>query len=304
MAGDLAELRALVARNAPAPGRHVCALPEILFVRSDRPTALARTQAPSLLLCVIVQGKKVSRFAGRELVYDAESYLVVAGELEYESRVIEASPERPYLTMLVALPPEVVVETLMSLGDTRAAAEEADAYVSKLDATLVETLCRLVRTLDDPGERRVVAPLVMGELVFRLLRSEWAAELRRQAAQDGDHVRIARAMTFMRANLGRRLSVASIARHVAMSPSHFAHRFREVARTSPMTYLKHMRLLEARVLLVNEGLRPAEVASRVGYASATHFHRDFKQRFDLPPVAYCKRFFAGSDKSIAGAVIA
>jgi transcriptional regulator GlxA family with amidase domain len=88
----------------------------------------------------------------------------------------------------------------------------------------------------------VVAPLVLGELVFRLLRSEWAAELRRSAAHGGDHQRVARAMAFMRANLGRRLTVATIARQVAMSPSHFAHRFREVARTSPMTYLKHLRL--------------------------------------------------------------
>jgi transcriptional regulator GlxA family with amidase domain len=156
---------------------------------------------------------------------------------------------------------------------------------------MIETLCRLCRTLDDPGERRVIAPLVLGELVFRLLRSEWAASLRRSAAHDGDHARIARAMTFMRENLGRRLSVASVARHVAMSPSHFAHRFRDVARMAPMTYLKHLRLLEARVLLVHEGLRPAEVATRVGYASATHFHRDFKQRFDLPPVAYARRFY-------------
>jgi AraC-like DNA-binding protein len=301
--GDLAELRARVARLAPTEGRHLSLLPEVLFVRSDRPTELRRAEAPSLLLCVIVQGEKVSRFAGRELRYDAESYLVVTGELEYESSIVVASPERPYLTMLVQLPPELIVETLLALPGPDAAPARArsddDAYVSRLDATLVETLCRLLRTLDDADERRVVAPLVLGELVFRLLRSEWAHELRRQAAVGGDHHRIARAMEFMRTNLGRRLTVAAIAREVAMSPSHFAHRFRDVARTSPMTYLKHLRLHEARLLLLREGLRPGEIAARVGYASATHFHRDFKIRFDLPPGAYAEQF-RGSQDRIAG----
>jgi AraC-like DNA-binding protein len=94
----------------------------------------------------------------------------------------------------------------------------------------------------------------------------------------------------MAQNLDRRLSVASCARHVAMSPSHFAHRFRDVARMSPIAYLKHLRLHEARMLLLQEGLRPAEAAARVGYGSPAHFNRDFKERFELPPASYVRRF--------------
>src|SRR5687767_12069344 len=101
--GDLAELRDHIERHATTEGRHPSPLPEVMFVRSHRPTPVARARAPSLLLCVIVQGKKMSRFDGGELVYDAESYLVVTGELEYESWVVEASEARPYLTMLVQL---------------------------------------------------------------------------------------------------------------------------------------------------------------------------------------------------------
>lgn len=291
-AGTMDELRALVARHAPGDGRHHSALPEVVFTRASRPSAMSAGRAPSAMLAVVVQGKKVSRVDQRELHYDAQSYLVVAGELEYASSIVEASATRPYLSMMVQLPPELVVRTLLSL-EREPAREDRDgapAYVSRLDATLIDTLCRLVRTLDDAGERRVVAPLVLGELVFRLLRSDWAAELRRLAARDGDDARVEQAMAFMRANLTRRLTVAAIARHVAMSPSHFAHRFSDVARMSPMSFLKHARLLEARLLLLHEGLRPGEAAARVGYASATHFHRDFKGRFDLPPAAYCRRF--------------
>jgi AraC-like DNA-binding protein len=81
-----------------------------------------------------------------------------------------------------------------------------------------------------------------------------------------------------------------LARQVAMSPSHFAHRFRSVARTSPIQYLKHLRLMRARALLLAEGLRPSEVAPKVGYASLSHFHRDFKRQFGVAPARYARAF--------------
>jgi len=287
---DLAELRALVARHARDDGRCQSAIPELWFYRSARPLPYRRGQCPSLFLAVVVQGRKVARIDARELHYDADSYLVVTDSTPFESTVVEASPQRPYLSIGIQLPPEQVVKTVLSLGDgVTAAAPSASAYVSRLDQPLLDALCRLVRTLDDPAEQRVVAPLAIAELVFRLLRSDWAAAIRAAATRDGDHARITQAMTFMRANLARRLSVAAIARHVAMSPSHFAHRFRDVARMSPMQYLKHVRLLEARWLVL-EGGGAGEVATRVGYASAAHFSRDFRERFALPPGSYARQF--------------
>ena len=77
-----------------------------------------------------------------------------------------------------------------------------------------------------------------------------------------------------------------------MSPSHFAHRFRAVARVSPMKYVKQARLFEAQRLLSLEGLRVGEVAGRVGYESAAHFTRDFKRHFGVTPVAYARRLHA------------
>ncbi|WP_437626500.1 helix-turn-helix domain-containing protein [Sorangium sp. So ce1151] len=96
-------------------------------------------------------------------------------------------------------------------------------------------------------------------------------------------------MRFLRANVERPLSVEEVARHVAMSPSHFAHRFRAVARVSPMRYLKQLRLEHARTLLLS-GLRASEAAQRAGYESASHFTRDFKSRFGAAPGDYAERF--------------
>jgi len=94
----------------------------------------------------------------------------------------------------------------------------------------------------------------------------------------------------MRANAARALSVDDVARHVAMSASHFAHRFRAVARVSPMRYLKHVRMNDARELMITTGARVAEAASRVGYESPSHFTRDFRSHFGAAPAEYVRRF--------------
>jgi len=96
-------------------------------------------------------------------------------------------------------------------------------------------------------------------------------------------------MRLIRTQAFRPLSVEGIARQVAMSPSHFAHRFRAVVRMSPMRFVKEVRLDAARTLLLSQGARASEVALRVGYESPAHFARDFKRRFGASPVRYAQR---------------
>jgi AraC-like DNA-binding protein len=295
----------LIARHARHPGPTPSSLPGLRFNRADCPSVFVPNRTPSLALAFVAQGKKVCRIGDREFHYGTESYLVFTGETQFTSSVVEASRDRPYLSISLQLPSDEIVRTLLSLGDRAAepapAADRdaAPAFSAPIELPLVDALCRLVATLDDPTERQLIAPLVLSELVFRLLRSDAAAMIRQAASRHGDQARIDQAMTFMRAHLSRRLSVAAIARHVAMSPSHFAHRFREVARTSPMHYLKHVRLHAARVSLLQDACSPAEVAARVGYQSAAHFSRDFKSYFALPPAAYARQFRGARSQDLA-----
>ncbi|MDC0718901.1 AraC family transcriptional regulator [Nannocystis bainbridge] len=286
------DLLALVARHATSEGRTDSPYPGLWFWRADRPFSGRKSQALTLSLLVVVQGRKTANFGAQALTYDPLHYLLLTGEGEFESAVIEADPERPYLSLSVAMPPDVVARTLIALADSEVGGgdEPAPAYVSRLDAPIVGALCRLLEAVGDPAERTVLAPLIVEEIVFRLLRSEAAAVLRR-AVRRGDEARIQESMAFIRAHASDRLTVEELARRAAMSPSHFAHRFRAVARVSPMRYVKHVRLHEARALLLR-GARAGEAADQVGYASASHFTRDFKSYFGVPPAEYARRLHA------------
>ena len=297
------ELRQIVRDKVAQQGRTVSALPGLWFFRHDGPRQFLRIASESMYVGVALQGTKRVRVGSLELTYDSLSYLVMAGETEYDASVVAATAERPYLSIGLEIPPRLIVQTLLDLGEggeAPARVTAPPAFVAPLDAPLLGALSRLLRTLDDPAERRVLAPLAVREIVFHLLRTDAASVLRR-AAGGGDADRIGRAMAFIEQNADRRLSVLSVARQVAMSPSHFAHRFREVASVTPMRYLKLVRLERARDLLLADGLPVAEVADRIGYGSPSHFTRDFKRRYGLAPGRYATAFEHGSTVSDAAA---
>ena len=94
-------------------------------------------------------------------------------------------------------------------------------------------------------------------------------------------------LDYVRAHLSEPLTVADMAEQVSLSPSAFAHLFRDVTGRSPYQFLKEMRLDQARELLVDGNLAVARISKEVGYASVSHFISEFRGRFGVTPRAYC-----------------
>ena len=301
----LPELLAALQARATIDGVTQAAHSGVHFYRATAPVRFRKVPIFGPRLVVAAQGRKVAKFPGGELEYNENHYLVVTGGTQLEGHVVEASAEKPYLAMCIALAPEVVARTLLALSDAAPARPVAEpvapavpAFVSPLDDAVAGGVVRLLQALDDPLERRVLAPLVLDELVFRLLRSE-AASFVRSAVREGDNS-IQEAMRFMRQNATHSLTVEQVARHVGMSGSHFAHRFSAVARVSPMRFLKQLRLDAARELMLGQSVRAGDAAMQVGYESASHFTRDFKQAFGSAPGEYVRRFRADGAPAQAG----
>ena len=263
-------------------------LPGLTFFRADAPFEWRAGKSVAPTIGVVVQGRKQARTGGRTFAYGPGDYFVLTGEMAYDARVVEASRATPYVSMSLSVPSELVVETALELPPTDAAPAN-EAWVAGLDDRISDVIRRLVEAVDEPDERRVLVPLALRELVFLLLRTEAAAVLRSVAHDSDDRRRVREAMEFIRNHADARLTVERIARKVGMSASHFAHRFRAIARVSPMRYLKTVRLHRARVVLLRDGARPSEVAQEVGYGSASHFTRDFKSYFGVPPAEWARR---------------
>jgi AraC-like DNA-binding protein len=242
-------------------------------------------------VCVIAQGSKEVLLGDSRYRYDPSHYLLATVELPRVSQVLEASKERPYLSLRLELDPSLVSSVMVETGHTspRDYADERAIAVSPLDGNLLDAFVRLVRLLDAPAEARVLLPLITREIIFRLLMGEQGGRLRHLALQGGYTPYIARAVARLRQDFDQPLHVEGLARELGMSVSGFHHHFKAVTAMSPLQFQKRLRLQEARRLMLGEDLDAASAAYRVGYHDASHFNREYKSLFGVPPMRDVQR---------------
>ena len=240
---------------------------------------------------VIAQGSKEVLFGERRYYFDPSRYLLTTLDMPRSSRVLEASRARPYLGLRLQLTSALVSSVLLQVSHTlpndHATVSAID--VSPLDGKLLDAFVRLVGLLDEPSEAPVLLPLITREITYRLLKGEQGARLRHLAIQGGPPSSITRAVAQMRQHLDQPLSIEDLARELSMSVSRFHHHFKAVTAMSPLQFQKHLRLQEARRLMLDEDLDAAHAAYRVGYQDASHFNREYKSLFGVPPMRDIQR---------------
>jgi AraC-like DNA-binding protein len=241
--------------------------------------------------CVIAQGSKEVLLGSDRYQYDPMHYLLGTVELPIASRILEASPEQPFLSLRLDLDPTLVGSVMVEAGypsAQRGACVKA-IDVSPLDANLLDATVRFVRLLDSPAEAHVLAPLIKREIIYRLLMGAQGNRLRQIAVLGGYTHHIARAVDRLRKDFNQPLRIEDIARELGMSVSGFHHHFKSVTAMSPLQFQKQLRLQEARRLMLGEKLDATSAAYRVGYDDASHFNREYKRLFGEPPMRDVER---------------
>ena len=148
-----------------------------------------------------------------------------------------------------------------------------------LDLALSEAAVRLLESLASPVDAQVLGPQIMREIIYRTLSGEQGHSLRALIVFNGRLGQVQRALQRMHASYSQSLDIAGLAADVSMSASAFHHHFKAVTATSPVQYLKTIRLHKARMLMVQEGISAGVAAVRVGYESTSQFSREFKRCF-------------------------
>jgi AraC-like DNA-binding protein len=174
---------------------------------------------------------------------------------------------------------------------------DAGLLVSLLPALVhirgVERLSTLVRLVGDESTqgrsgRELVLTRLVEILLIEALRSTSGDDpppgLLRGLADAG----LAPALRQMHAQLARPWTVAQLAKTSALSRSAFFERFARTVGMSPMEYLLAWRMAVARDLLRRHDVGIAEVAERVGYASASTFSTAFSRHVGQPPRRYAR----------------
>ncbi|WP_248928880.1 AraC family transcriptional regulator [Paenibacillus hamazuiensis] len=281
----LQQLALLIRRHAPSNGIHRTAVPSLTLMHAARLSEpLESVYKPSI--CVVAQGAKIATLGDETYRYDPSTYLAVSVELPIIGRIIEASPEIPYLSLKLSFDTDVILDIVKETKrpDFVPAEVSRGITVNRTSPALLEAIVRLMQLLNEPEDVSVLAPLVIREILYRVLQGKQSA-LIHQFAIIGSHAHsIAQTIQLINRQYDRPLAIEQLAKTINMSTSAFHKHFKRVTTMSPLQYQKTVRLQEARRLMLTESVQASDAAFRVGYESPSQFSREYARMYGRPPM--------------------
>ena len=234
---------------APKQGYNATGLAGVRLLRSE--TVLE--DVPVLYrpgVVFVLQGAKQGVLGGDVYRYDADHYLAVSVPVPFRMGSV-ASPERPLLAVYVdfdlRLAADIAVRLCVLKGDRAARAKSLVS--SPMEPMMTDTLTRMLVALSNPEELAVLGPGLLRELHYRVLVGPQGGALTAAIRQEGTSGKIVRSLAVLRERYAERLSVAALAREAGMSvPSYHMH-FKALTGSTPIQYIKAMRLHEARLMI-------------------------------------------------------
>ncbi|MED5371997.1 MAG: AraC family transcriptional regulator [Myxococcota bacterium] len=233
---------------------------------------------------ILAQGSKDGFLGDRHFHYDAHTCMVFGVPVAFECAT-HATPQEPLLGLRLDVDPRRLHTLVARLDPAPPERPGLHSGVASLpmDQALLDTTERLLRTLDDPLDREILGPAAADELLYRVLRSPAGHVLAALTREHAPYARIASALEHIHRDYAEPVAVDQLAQLCGMSVSSFHRAFKQVTSDSPLQYVKKLRLLKAKSLLVFEQERVEQAAFAVGYASASQFSREFKRYFKVPP---------------------
>lgn len=278
----------LAGRFAPRHGYNQTRLPGLRILRSEA----MLEDVPVLYrpgAVFVLQGSKQGFLDGDVYRYDADHYLAVSVPVPFRM-ASQADPDCPllaiYLDFDVHLAAEIaaVMAPMMAGPDTSDTGEQARSLVSSpMEPSIRDVLRRLLVALQTPEECAILGPGLIRELHFRVMTGPQAGPLLATLRREGVADRVVQSLSMIRERYHEKLSVPVLAQAAGMSVASYYTGFKALTGSSPIQYIKAMRLHEARLMIARREASIAMVAMQVGYASPAQFSRDFKRHFHRNP---------------------
>jgi len=283
---ELVRLAGFIKAHAPYDGHFNLRLPGVEVIRASRASGEMVHGVARPALCIVAQGAKTVLLGSEVFDYDASRLLVYSVDVPISGQITKASPAEPFLCLKVELDPERIADLTLRVYPNGLPQNPKNLAicVTPSEPGIIQAAARLVQLMSQPEDAEWIAPLVVEELLIRLLRSPIGSRVA-QIGQEGSRVqRVAKAVTWVRTNFNRPLDVERLAGLVHMSVSTFHQHFKAVTNMSPLQYQKVLRLHEARRLMLSKMMDAGTACRMVGYLSSSQFSREYGRFFGNAPL--------------------
>lgn len=245
----------------------------------------------TLSLAVVLQGSK-ELLQDNEVTYcHAGQAMLTTFDLPVVSHVASASRHAPFIALILKLDYSLIMQACAELKLSKPPRDMQFQALSsyQVDEGLLDALKRLLILEKQPSLKTGLQPLIEKEIVVRLLDSPHGMHLRHMAALGSPNGNVLNAVTWLKQNFSQAISMNELAEKAHMSASTFRQHFKALTGTSPLQYLKTLRLQEARDQMLVNGVDATLASNLVGYESASQFSREYSRLFGLPPLKDIQR---------------
>ena len=260
-------------------------IPGLMLIRYEAPTEpMSAMYEPCV--CLVAQGVKRVQLGDEEYIYDENHMLITSVGLPVMANIVTASKKTPLLSLVLKIDLGMVAQLMVdsNLPAPRTRQTGRGMAVCEVSEPLINCFQRLIDLLDTPEDIPILSPLILKEILYRLLMGKLGPRLRQIATAESHGQQVARTVDWLKENYTKQLTVEGLARKTGMSVSTFHHHFRAMTAMSPLQFQKWLRLHEARRLMLTESWDATTAALQVGYESPSQFSREYKRQFGAPPL--------------------
>jgi len=282
---DVIKLASLIKAYAPHDGSFELRTAGVHVIRRSRTYMELAHGVQQSAVCIVAQGEK-SVMVGREIYeYSPSRIIVFSVDVPVASQVTRASPSEPFLCLKLDLDPQEVAKLVLKVfpQGLPSVHENGGVHIGQADANIINAAIRLIELMAHPGDAELLAPLVIDEVLIRLLRSPIGVRVAQIGLTNSGVYGVAKAVSWLRANFSQPMKVEELAKLANMSVSSFHQHFKSVTSMSPLQYQKVLRLQEARRLMLSPMMDAGTAGRHVGYISASQFSREYGRFFGNAP---------------------
>ncbi|MDR2833599.1 MAG: AraC family transcriptional regulator [Streptococcaceae bacterium] len=278
------EIINLLNTHAKGIGRFESEIPN-LHISKRETTGGPFHSVSSIAFCMVVQGHKKLTIGNETVEYGPGQYFISSVNVPVVGFVHEASKEEPFLALVVELTNKQILKVMQEFSihhEVKANQSDLGLFVSPLPFSLESAVTRLVRLLETPDDIAFMAPMIIKEIIYRVLQEPQGYKLSQIALKDTFTNKISVAIHYIMENYAESFSIEELAQVSNMSASTFHRHFKEVTAMSPIQFQKQIRLQNARTLLLNS-FGATQAAFEVGYESSSQFSREYSRMFGKSP---------------------
>ena len=279
----------MVERVSTNEGIYDTNVPGVRTLRSTSKTCNSPTIYEPMV-CLLLQGSKNLYVGDQKIHYNELSYLIIPIMMPATGEIVQACETKPYIGISVSLDLRELSELLIDMADNKSEpCHKSCIIMVDADVESMSTFTRLLTLHDSPQDIPIMLPMLKRELMYRMLKGPAGNQLRQFLLFDSNANRISKVIEIIRKNFNSPLKVKDLADVVHMSESALYSGFKSITAMSPLQYQKHIRLNEARRIMLYEGIEASAAGYQVGYESPSQFSREYSRLFGAPPITDINR---------------